>query len=253
MKRLWIISEVYFPDDVGTAYYLTGLAEHLAGTYDVRVLCGRPKYNARGASVPRRERRNGVSIERCLDSSLDKNVLALRIFNVFVSSFSIWFKALARIRRGDVVLVVTSPPLLPFGITAAGKLRGAAVVLKIDDVYPEVFVATGLMRKGSLLESSLAGLTKLLYRAADRIFVLGRDMAGLAAGKAGARAARIRIIPNWADADTVAPRPKADNRLLAELGIARKFVVQCAGNMGRAQAVEALLAAADRLRADEPG
>jgi len=238
---------VYYPDEVGTAYYMTRLSEHFAKFYEVGVLCGRPKYNARGVPVPRREFLNGVWIERCIDSTLDKNIFVFRLFNVFVSSLSIFLKALVRINRGDLVFVVTSPPLLPFVTTVACKVRGAKLLLRIDDVYPEVFVATGILKKGSFLELFLIYLNKLLYRAVDRIFVLGRDMARLAGNKAGRCSDRIRIIPNWADADIVFPMPKLKNPLLKELGISDKFVVQCAGNMGRAQAIETLFAAAEKL------
>lgn len=238
---------MYYPDEVGTAYYMTRLSEHFAGFSEVGVLCGRPKYDARGVPVPSREFLNGVWIERCLDSTLDKNVFVLRLFNVVVSSFSIFLRALVRINRGDIVFVVTSPPLLPFVITVACKVRGAKLLLKIDDVYPEVLVATGILRKGSFTELFLIYLNKRLYRAADRIFVLGRDMAKLAENKAGRRSDRIIIIPNWADADIIFPMPKLKNPLLNELGISDKFVIQCAGNMGRAQAIETLFAAAEKL------
>ena len=59
------------------------------------------------------------------------------------------------------------------------------------------------------------------------------------------------IIPNWADIDTVLPAAKTDNSLLDEHGLARKFVAQCAGNMGRAQGIENMFAAAGLLRNEE--
>ena len=245
--KIWFISEVYFPDEAGTAYYMTGLAEHFAKTQRVSVLTGMPKYNARGKAVSRIEHLNGVHIIRCLDSTLDKNIILFRLANVFISSISIFINAIGNIKRNDIVIAVTSPPLLPFVIGLVCKIRRAIFLLRIDDVYPEVFVATGFLKKGSFLELLLAAANRILYKKADLIFVLGRDMARLVRTKAGSHAQRIKIVSNWSDSDRILPTSKKSSPLLNELGLADKFIVLCAGNMGRAQAIETLFSAAERL------
>jgi len=245
--KIWIISEVYYPDEAGTAYYMTRIAEHFSKTYQVGVISGMPKYNARGIPVPRSESLNGVEIKRCLDSTLNKNIFMFRLVNVFISSFSILLKALLNIKKGDIVYVVTSPPLLPFVIGFVCKVRGSRFLLRVDDVYPEVFVATGFLKKGSQLDLLLVAANSFLYKKADLIFVLGRDMARLAEKKAMYQAHKIKIIPNWSDSDCIYSEHKDKNSLLTELSLVDKFIVQCAGNMGRAQAVETIFYAAERL------
>jgi glycosyltransferase involved in cell wall biosynthesis len=121
-------------------------------------------------------------------------------------------------------------------------------VLRLEDVYPEILVATGLLTQQSPLTRLLALLTRMLYRQVDLITVLGRDMKALAEKKIGARSDHVQIIRSWADTDIVSPQPKAANQLLQELGLADKFVVSCVGNMGRAQAVELMLEAVTSLR-----
>jgi len=248
-STLWFISGDFYPDEIGVAYFMTQLALHFAPSRRVAVLCGLPKYNARGRAVPRLEIWKGVRVERCRDSTLDKNRMFQRILMVFVSSFSIFGRALRRFRRGDTVLVVTSPPLLPFLVRIACAVRGARCLLRVDDVYPEVFVAAGNMAPRSLAVKVLVGLNKRLYRSMERIVVLGRDMEALARAKAGPRfSKKIIVIPNYADLDLVRPEPKASNPLLKELGLTGKFVVHNAGNVGRAQAIETMIGAAERLR-----
>jgi hypothetical protein len=44
---LWVLSAVYFPEETGTEYYITQLAEHLALTRRVAVLCAQPEYSER--------------------------------------------------------------------------------------------------------------------------------------------------------------------------------------------------------------
>ncbi|MFZ1597493.1 MAG: glycosyltransferase, partial [Anaerolineae bacterium] len=206
--------------------------------YDVNVLCSQPTYAARGSFAPWREVRNGVRIERCPGTTFDKDVLVPRLVNVITISLSLFLRALSRIRKSDVVIAVTNPPLLPFLVEIACRLRSANYILRIDDVYPEALTATGLARPDSTMVRVLARMTRRLYRSVGQIIVVGRDMERLAREKLGGTAKQISVIPNWADVALVTPVPKTDNALLHELGLVDRFVVQCAGNMGRAQGVE---------------
>ena len=250
-RRVWVISEVYYPEEAATGYFMTRLAEGLAEHRDVGVLCGQPKYDARGVSAPWREVLNGVSIERCRGTRLNKNILPLRLVNVATITLSIFFAVLRRIRKGDTVVVVTNPPLLPFVVAPACRWRGAKCILRIDDVYPEALIATGIARPGSVLVQILTWVNRRLYRGVDRIVVLGRDMRNLAQKKLGGAAVPVAIIHNWADVDLIAPAPKSENALLRELGLAEKFVVACAGNMGRAQGIENMFRVAELLQGEK--
>ena len=246
-RRFWIVSEQYYPQETATGYLLTELAEGLAQHLNVNVLCGMPGQPVGGARVPRREQRNGVSIQRCAATMLNKDVLWQRLINLVTLSGSLFFQAIQRIGCQDDVLVVTNPPSLPFLVAAACWLRRARCVLLIYDVYPQVMVATGVIRQGALLTRCLDWLNKWLYRSVERIVVLGRDMAGLAAAKLEQDDGRIVVIPNWADLQQVLPGERRGNALLHELGLAEKFVVQYAGNMGRPNDLESLLECAQRL------
>lgn len=247
-NRVWVVSELYYPEETSTGHFMTRIAEGLARSQPVSVLCSQPTYAAREVRAPRRETHNGVEIERCAGTRLNKNVLPLRIINLLTISASIYVKCLLRLRRGDKVVVVTNPPLLPFLVSLACRLRGAKCVLRIDDVYPEALVAMGVASPGSLAVRVMHRATRWLYRGVARIVVLGRDMQRLARAKLSDSGERVVVIPNWADLEEVAPRPKCENALLRELGLSDKFVVQCAGNMGRAQGIENMFAAAELLR-----
>jgi colanic acid biosynthesis glycosyl transferase WcaI len=248
-RTLWFVSEVFHPDQIGTAHFTTELAVHFAQQRQTAVLCGLPKYNARGQAVPSLETWRSVRIERCQDLSLDKNVLPYRVLNVFVSSLAIFLKGLRRIQVGDTVVVVTSPPLLPFMMRVACLAKRAHCVMRVDDVYPEVLAAAGQLSQTGWPYRALVGVSKLLYRSMDTVVVLGRDMASLARDKIPeSEWDRIVVVPHFADIEGVRPEPRASNRLLIETGLVDKFVVQCAGNMGRAQAIETMFGAAARLR-----
>ena len=249
-KQLWVITEIYYPEEISTGYYLTKLAEGLSGSFKINVLCGYPTYEARGRVLPAYEIHNGVQIERCRGTTFNKDVLILRLLNLITICVSLFLKAIMRVQRGDIVLVVTNPPLLPFIIEAVCRIKSAWCVLRIDDVYPEVLVATGIASSHNFGVRVLDYLTKRLYRRVDRITVVGRDMGRLAQQKLGHEPINITVIPNWADVDLVVPSAKKDNRLLRELGLDEKFIVQCAGNMGRAQGIENMFIAIKLLKDD---
>ena len=250
-ERLWIVSELYYPEDTSTGYFLTRIAEELARSMPVSVLCGQPTYSARGTRASVREIRNGVEIRRCRATTLDKDRLLFKLVNSTTIGLSILVQALWRIRRGEKVVVVTNPPLLPFLMALACGARRAVLLLLVHDVYPEVLVATGLARRDGVLSRLLGWLTGLLYRSATRVVVLGRDMKTLAVRKRNGDEGAVVIIPHWGDVDEVAPTPRSENELLRRLGLERSFVVQYSGNMGRPHALEQLLEAARTLR-DRP-
>lgn len=251
--RVWVVSEMYFPEETSTAHFLTRIAERLGERYEVHALCAQPTYSRRGSRGPSRELRNGVRITRCLSTTLDKDVLVFKVVNLLTISVSLFLHALRALRRGDVALVVTNPPPLPLLILLACKARGAACVLLLHDVFPDALVATRMAGAGSWAVRLFDGLTRRMYRGMSRLAVLGRDMAALVERKIGGEARdRIVVIPNWSDVNEIHPESKRVNPLALELGIDGRFVLQYAGNMGRMYDIELLAEAARCLAQSDP-
>ena len=250
-RAIVVVSELYFPETTSTGYFLTGIAEALARHWPVQVLCSQPTYSRRGLIAARREERNGTDIARCYSTRFSKDHLLGRLMNLATASISMGWNVLLRARRGDVVLVVTNPPLLPFIAMIAARLRGARVALLIHDVYPEVLVAAGFASPGSLLVRMAARLTRWLYRRVDQIVVLGRDMKALVERKLQGAAQQVAIIPNWGDVTRVRPQVRDTNPVLGRLGLRDKFLVQFLGNIGRTHGVDVLIDAARLLAADD--
>ena len=250
-KRLWVVSELYYPEMTSTGYYLTCVAEGLAKDFEVKVLCGQPNYSARGVSAPAREIYNEVEIFRCPGTRLDKNVIPFRLINMLTLSASIFFKALFNFKTGDRILVVTTPPSLPFITALAALFRGAAYTLLIHDNYPEILIAVEKAKADSLLVKTLGFFNRWLYKYASKIIVVGRDMKELVEEKTSGLDIPIATIPNWAELETVEPKPRAENKLLQELNLSAKFVFLYAGNMGYPNDLESILWCAEKLQDDE--
>ena len=247
--RAWVISELYPPEKTATAHFLAGIAEGLAGQYRVGVLCARPG-STEGQMAPDHATEAGVEVFRSPSIHLNGDLIPFRLINALYASVLIWARALFQIRQGDVVIVVTNPPVLPFGIAPICWLRRAHCILLIHDVYPEALVAAGLLRPDGFHTRVFHRLTRILYRSVESIVVIGRDMRDLVGRKLGQEPERIRLIPNWADTDWITPNHRRSNQLLARLGLLDEFVVQYSGNMGRTHGLEGLLQVAESLRAD---
>jgi colanic acid biosynthesis glycosyl transferase WcaI len=248
--RLWVISELYYPEITSTGYYITGIAEFLSFDADVRVICGQPNYAARGNIAPRFEARNNVNITRVRSLRLDKNRLVFRLLNMLSLSLSIFVRQLSSFGKGDSVLVVTTPPLLPFVTAGAALLRGCGYVLLVHDVYPEQLIATGILKRRSTIATLIDLMNRWVYKHARTIIAVGRDMKTLLEKKTADLEIPIVFIPNWAETHQITPAQRVQNELLIELGLRDKFVVLSGGNFGRPNDLETILAASELLVCD---
>lgn len=250
-QRLWVVTELYYPEMTSTGYYLTKIAEGLTDDFEVKALCGQPNYLARGTKAAKREIHNKVEIFRAAGTTLDKNVIPFRIINMLTLSFSIFLRALRNFRKGDKILVVTNPPSMPFIAAIACLIKGGNYTLLIHDNYPEILIAAEKARENSFFVKMMNHANRWLYKYAAKIIVCGRDMNRLVTRKTEGLDVSVVTIQNWAELESVRPYPRAGNALLRELGIENKLVFLYAGNMGYPNDLESILVCAEKLKGDE--
>jgi colanic acid biosynthesis glycosyl transferase WcaI len=240
-RRLWLVTELYFPEMTSTGYYLTRIGEGLADEFDVKVICGQPNYSARGTIAPKRETLNGVEIFRAAGTRLNRAYIPLRLINMITLGLSVFVKAVANFKRGDKVLAVTTPPNMPFIVAFASLIRGASYVPLIHDNYPEMLVAVGKTTEDSFLTTAMNFFNRWLYKHAAKIIVVGRDMKKLVERKTEGLDIPIATVPNWAELESVSPAPRDAAPLLGELGISDKLVLMYAGNLGFPNDLESIV------------
>lgn len=251
--RIWIVSELYYPEETSTGYLVTKIAEGLAETHEVHAICAQPTYAVRGLRAPVEETHNDVRIHRCPSTTFDRTSLLLRVINMVTISVSVFFSLVRRIGAGDIVIVVTNPPALPFVVAVASSIRRARRVLLVHDVYPDALVAAGLTRESSIGAKWMESANRWLYGCMDAIVALGRDMRARVAKKLHGSSEKVHIIPNWADLELVEPQSRNENELIRELRLEDRFILQYAGNMGRTHGLEELIEAARRLDGNSRG
>jgi glycosyltransferase involved in cell wall biosynthesis len=142
---------------------------------------------------------------------------------------------------------MSTPPFVAAIGAAMRSLRGTRFVYWAQDLYPELAVEFGLLRRGSALTRALEFASSMIVRRADAVITLGEAMAARLVRK-GARPDRVQVVPNWADPEKVRPIPHAANPFRAAHGLDGRLVVLYSGNMGRGHDVETLLAAAESFR-----
>lgn len=252
MPNLLFITELYYPEETSTGYFVTGIAEGLAakGGLTVRALCAQPTYRMCGERAAKEEMRNGVRIRRLAGPGGDKNRLPSRLWNAFSLSLRFGVSMLFKVKRDDRVLVLTNPPSLPLVAGLICRLKGAKPILIVHDVYPDVLVPTGLTRSESLLYRIVDTFQRHMLRRMENIIVLGRDMQQRIQGKLGKHAIPMAIIPNWGETETVRPQLREGNSLRRQHALENKFIIQMSGNLGRTHGLEDLVALATRLRED---
>jgi colanic acid biosynthesis glycosyl transferase WcaI len=249
---LWILIEVYYPEETGTGYYITQVAEHLALTRRVSVLCAQPAYSRAGVKAPRKETHRGVHIFRCASLVLHQRSIWSRLVRMVSITLSMFLSALFWIRRGDMIIAVTNPPSVPILTAILSFLLRVPYSLVVHDVYPDIIAACGLASRRSLTYRLLEGINRLVLQRAEQIFCIGRDMLDhLARARGMATSDGIEIIPLFADCEEIRPSPRESNSLLLELGLTGKLVVLYAGNMGHPHGIETLAAAVKILESDE--
>ncbi len=146
--------------------------------------------------------------------------------------------------RADVVVCLSTPPMVALlGLVA--RARGARFVYKVEDLYPDVAIALGRLRRSSWIARVLGRMSRSLLERADLCIALDDDLA-LALRRRGAR--RVEVIPNWADGSAIRPDDEGGDELRREVGLADGFVVLYSGNHGLAHRFDAVLEAAERLK-----
>lgn len=248
-RRLLFVNRSYWPDVEATGQLLAELCEQLATLADVTVICGWPLHELSAAEkqAARQRAHRGVRIRRVWHTRFNKRSFWGRVCNMLSFAVSASLAALCG-RRPDVIVVETDPPFLCLLGRAMQRLRRTQLVCYLQDIYPDVAVALGKLRKGWLVRC-LDRLFYGVYRRAEAVVVLSRDMQEHLSHK-GVAPERLHCIPNWIDVREVHP-VKTANALRRRQGWDDKFVVMYSGNLGMSQPWQMLLDSIGLLR-DEP-
>jgi len=246
MVRLLFINQYYWPDEASTAQHLADLTGSLAAQgYECHVLCSQGSYKSGEPRPPAHEIHDRVHIHRIWATSLGRRGTWSRMTDYLSFYAGALIKAFW-LPRFDVVITLTTPPLIGLLGTLLKRVRGSRHVFWSMDLHPDASLALHRMSPRSLFGRLMVRLSVFVYRRADKVVVLGPYMADRIALK-DVPPERVTMIPVWSRRDEIYPTPRGANPLRKSLGIGQAFVAMYSGNLGLAHSFDEFLEAARRL------
>ena len=247
--KILILTQWYPPEP---AHLLQELAQTLlAGGHDVTVLTGFPNYPS-GTLYPgyrvrwrQREVLAGVPVVRVPLYPEHSRSGAGRMLNYVSFSLSSALLGPWLLKRPDVIFVYHPPLTIGLPATLLSRLWHVPFVLQIQDMWPETLSATGMLNSPRILRW-VGQFARWVYARASSILVISPGFRRNLLDK-GVPADKVHFISNWVDTETYHPT-EPEPELAAELGLAGRFNIMFAGNIGEAQGLETVIEAADLLR-----
>jgi len=250
MKRLFFLNRYFYPDHSATSQLLSDLAFHLAASgRHVHVITSQQRYDNPGSRLPAKETVNGVHVSRVPTTQFGRSGLLGRGLDYLSFYASAWRLLPTLVKRDDILVAMTDPPLVSIVAMRAAQRRGAHLVNWLQDIYPEVAVQLGVSALRGPIGSGLSYLRDKTLRTAAANVVVGQRMSERISSL-GISMDNVHVIHNWSDDEQISPVSNADNPLRREWGLDDKFVVGYSGNLGRAHEFETVLGAGERLRND---
>ena len=232
-QKLWIVTELFPPDETSTSYIMGEIANVMAKKYDVGVICGPEVYDKRKELDANNKFQMDASIEiyRAEGARLDKNTTKGKALSFILMSKRMMALVKKLVKKEDKVLMVTNPAPMVVLMSHLKKKVGFELNILVHDVFPENTKPAGLKLP---LYGTFKRMFDKAYSKADQLIVIGRDMEVVMKQKVASYSHKPRctIIENWADIEGVIPQdfPKG------------KIILQYAGNIGRVQGLDKVVA-----------
>lgn len=232
-KILWIVTELFPPDETSTSYILGQIANAMAKKYQVKIICGPEIYDKRKKLDENNHFCLDKSIEvfRANGADLDKNTTKGKALSFLLMSKRMISLVKQHVRKDDKVLMVTNPAPLVVLMSRLKKKVGFELNILVHDVFPENTKPAGL-------KLPLYGMIKHVfdkaYSRADQLIALGRDMKDVLEKKvlnSSENIPKLTIIENWADINGIKSQSMPQG----------KIVLEYAGNIGRVQGLDKVI------------
>ncbi|MEP6820680.1 MAG: glycosyltransferase family 4 protein, partial [bacterium] len=246
--NILLLNQCFYPDVMATAQQLNDLAVGLVKEgHSVTVIASDRGYDDPTQRFPRRETWNGVKIIRISSLTLGKQKRWHRAAN-FASFLANCSLRLFRSPRFDVVVALTSPPLISFLGALFVRLKGGKFFFWVMDLNPDEAIAAGWLKADSLTARVLSRLLRYSLIHAERVIALDHFMKRRIVEK-GVPDERITVLPPWAHEDNVRFDQPGRAAFRKQHNLEESFVVMYAGNHSPCHPLNTLIEAA-RLLSD---
>lgn len=223
--------------------------------HEVQVLTGFPNYpggklyDGYKIKLLQKETIEGISVLRVPlypshDNSAFRRFLNYASFALSAAILGPWV-----VSRADVIYAYHPPATIFFPVWLVHFLRRIPIVYNIQNLWPDTLRVTGMFKSniGLKLVNSFCNLT---YKMSDKIVVLSPGFKNVLCAR-GVSADKIEVVYNWCDDEIIhSAAPKAEFKQKMEADT--HFNIMFAGNIGKAQLLDPVLEAAQRVKKRYP-
>jgi glycosyltransferase involved in cell wall biosynthesis len=244
--RITLINQAFHPDVVSSGQHLTDLALELVERgHEVTVITSRRAYDNPKKIFPKKETWRGIRVHRLFSTGFGKRAKWRRATD-FASFLCSCCWRLLWLPRQDLVVAMTSPPLISFIGACFSRLRGWRFCYWVMDLNPDEALAAGWLRRDSLASNWLERCSRFSLRHAAKVIVLDRFMRERILEK-GVDGGRIAVIPPWSHDSDVRFDAEGRARFRKAHNLENKFVVMYSGNHSPCHPLDTVLATAEKL------
>jgi glycosyltransferase involved in cell wall biosynthesis len=241
-----LLNQAFYPDVVSTAQHAGDLCVRLAQSgHEVTVIASSRAYDDPRRVFVRAENWKGIAIQRIPSLGLGKRSQWRRALD-FASFLFCCALKLVRTPKADVVIAMTSPPLVAFMASLFVRWKGGRLVYWVMDLNPDEAIAAGWLAEHSAVARILNWMLVSTLRQSAKIIVLDRFMHSRLVEK-GIDPAVIETIAPWSHDHALHYDLQGRNAFRREHGLEGKFVVMYSGNHSPCHPLDSLLQAALRL------
>lgn len=245
--KILLLNQVFYPDVVATAQYLSDLAAALSARgHEVTVVSSRWAYEHPETTFPPRETWRGIKIIRVFSTRFGKGAKWRRAAD-FASFLFFCCAHLFFVPRHDVVMALTTPPLISFLGAWRAKLKKERFCYWVMDFNPDEAIAAGWLRADSFAAKWLERMSRFSLGRADKVIALDRFMLDRITAKQIA-ADKIAVIPPWPLDQQVAFDVVGRDAFRTLHGLTDKFVIMYSGNHSPVHPMDTILKAAEQMR-----
>jgi colanic acid biosynthesis glycosyl transferase WcaI len=244
--RILILNQTFYPDVASTAQHASDLAAELVERgHVVTVMCSRRCYDNPRERYLRNQVWRGVRVRRISSLGFGKKARWRRAAD-FGSYLANCLLHLAVLPPFDLVIAMTSPPLISWLGALFVRVKGGRFVFWVMDLNPDEALAAGWLRPDSWTTRGLKTMLEYSLHRAERIVALDRFMAKRIEEKRVAPD-KITILPPWSHDHVVRYDVDGRHRFRTDHGLDGKYVVMYSGNHSPCHPLTTLTEAARRL------
>lgn len=241
-RRIYVVSEFYYPSESATAQLIHDLVSRLSSIHDVVVIT---------STQQKKPSRNIVDLSLVRAHSSNILVKAFKGLSFFAKSY-LWLSI--HLQPHDLILVVSNPPFIGLLALILNKTIKCNYIYLFQDLFPHSARLCGVIPARGFLNWTLNYITRLVCECSSNVIILNEDMHETATRTISKSVSWVTI-HNWSVLTNQTNALSVSSNLgpVANLTSSKKFIVQYSGNIGRLHDIITIVEAARLLKRINPG